>query len=433
MSQYDAVVIGAGIIGTCTAFQLAKSGYKTLCLDKLPASGYGSTSGSCAIIRPYYSTVDGSALAYESHYYWKNWDDYLGVTDEKGNVKYHNCGCLVMKTEDNGNLKPAIKIMEQIGCPYEELTTEQVQRRLPFANMHSFTPAKPPEHPQFGLSNGASINGAIFFPSGGYISDPQLSAHNVQRAAQAVGVDFRFNTTVTDIQKNQNTITGVTLDGAESITAGIVVNVAGPHSSIINKMAGVLDDMKISTRALRHEVAHVPAPQSYDFEHDGCVVSDNDIGAYLRPEIGNHILIGSEDPACDEQQWVDPDNFDRNFSSHWNTLAMRAAQRVSDMAIPNQAKGVVELYDVTQDWIPIYDKSGVNGYYMACGTSGNQYKNAPIAGEMMAKLISECENGRNHDDEPVHFHLKNINFDLDMSFFSRNRRVNPNSSFSVLG
>ena len=433
MSHYDAVVIGAGIIGTCTAFQLAKSGYKTLCVDKLPASGYGSTSGSCAIIRPYYSTVDGSALAYESHFYWSKWDDYLGVIDDKGNVKYHNCGCLVMKTQENHHLEPAIEIMKQIDCPYKELTSEQVQSRLPFANMHSYTPARPPEHPQFGLSNGATVNGAVFFPSGGYVSDPQLSAHNVQVAAEAVGVEFRFNTAVTEIQTQNNQITGVQLNQNEQIKVGIVVNVAGPHSSIINEMAGVTNDMKITTRALRHEVAHVPAPAGFDFEHDGCVVSDNDIGAYLRPEIGNHILIGSEDPDCDKQQWVDPDNFDRNFSSHWNTLAMRAAQRVTEMAIPSRAKGVVELYDVTEDWIPIYDKSTVKGYYMACGTSGNQYKNAPIAGEMMAKLISECENGRDHDQDPVYFHLKNIDFDLDMSFFSRNRKINSNSSFSVLG
>ena len=239
MSKYDAVVIGAGIIGTCTAYQLAKAGYKTLCVDKLPASGYGSTSGSCAIIRPYYSTVDGSALAYESHFYWTNWDEYLGVTDEKGNVKYHNCGCLVMKTQDNDNLKPAIEIMKQIDCPYEELTPEQVQSRLPFANMHSFTPAKPPEHPEFGMSNGATVNGAVFFPNGGYVSDPQLSAHNVQVAAQALGVEFKFNTAVTQIQTKQNRIAAVQLNHDELINVGIVVNVAGPHSSIINEMAGV--------------------------------------------------------------------------------------------------------------------------------------------------------------------------------------------------
>jgi sarcosine oxidase subunit beta len=45
----------------------------------------------------------------------------------------------------------------------------------------------------------------------------------------------------------------------------VVVNIAGPHSSQINAMAGVLDDMTISTRALKQEVVHMPAPQGFDF------------------------------------------------------------------------------------------------------------------------------------------------------------------------
>ncbi len=431
--EYDAIVIGAGIIGTCTAYQLSRSGYKTLCVDKLPASGYGSTSGSCAIIRPYYSTVEGSALAYESHFYWQAWSAYLGVEDEKGNVSYNNCGCMVMKTRENGYLQPAIEIMETIGCPYEELSAEEVQRRLPLLNMNSYSPAKLPEHPDFGKPNGGTLTGAVFFPAGGYISDPQLSAHNVQRAAESIGVEFKFNAAVTNIHTKNGAVSGVTLNADKKIVANIIVNVAGPHSSIINEMAGVSSDMNISTRALRHEVAHLPAPDGYDFETSGCVVSDNDTADYLRPEVGNHILVGSEDPPCDEKQWVNPDNFDRSFSNHWNTLAMRAAQRITDLKIPNQAKGVVDLYDVTEDWIPIYDKSSLRGFYMACGSSGNQFKNAPVAGEMMAQLICECERGRDHDADPVHFYLKNIGYSLNLGFFSRNRKVNADSSFSVLG
>ena len=44
--SYDAIVIGAGIIGTSVSFELAKLGWKTLNLDKLPAAGYGSTGAS---------------------------------------------------------------------------------------------------------------------------------------------------------------------------------------------------------------------------------------------------------------------------------------------------------------------------------------------------------------------------------------------------
>ena len=70
--SYDVVIIGAGIIGAATALALGRAGRRALSLDKLPAAGYGSTGASCAIIRPYYSTVDGSALAYESHFYWRD-------------------------------------------------------------------------------------------------------------------------------------------------------------------------------------------------------------------------------------------------------------------------------------------------------------------------------------------------------------------------
>ena len=49
---YDAIIIGAGVIGACTAFEMAKKGWKTLSIDKLPEAGYGSTSGSCAITVP---------------------------------------------------------------------------------------------------------------------------------------------------------------------------------------------------------------------------------------------------------------------------------------------------------------------------------------------------------------------------------------------
>ena len=177
----------------------------------------------------------------------------------------------------------------------------------------------------------------------------------------------------------------------------------------------------------------MPSPTGFDFEKDGCVMSDNDTTAYIRPEHGNHILVGSEDPECDEREWVDPDDFNRDFTEQARVLAMRAGQRIPDLPIPNQMKGVVELYDVSDDWIPIYDKSDLGGFYMAVGTSGNQFKNAPVAGEMMAELVDACEAGRDHDKDPVRFHLKHIDRTVDLGFYSRRREINPESSFSVLG
>jgi len=431
--QYDVVIIGAGIIGAAIAFSLARSGKKTLNIDALPASGYGSTSGSCAIIRPYYSTVETSAIAHESHRYWSDWSQILGAEDERGHIKYHPVGCLVAKTETNGYLASTMAILDAIGAPYEELDPEQYMQRMPIFNVESYTPAKRPEDEGFGEANGKQIGGGVFIPEGGYVSDPQLAAHNLQRAAEANGAEFIFNAKVSSIGQLNGRISGVTLATGEHIDVPVVVNAAGPHSAKINTMVDAQQDMKITTRALRHEVAHVPSPAGFDFEQQGCVCSDSDIHTYCRPETGNHILIGSEDPECDSKDWVDPDDYNKNFTDQWRVQALRLAQRIQSLPIPNQAKGVVELYDVTPDWAPIYDKSCVPGFYMAIGTSGNQFKNAPIVGDMMQQLIAACEQGQDHDVQPVVFNLKYSGRPIDLSIFSRNRDINPNSSGTVLG
>lgn len=431
--KFDAIIIGAGVIGACIAFELAKSGRKVLSVDRLPTSGYGSTAASCAIIRTYYSSIDTCAFAYEGWFYWTDWKSYIGAHDEKGLIKYNNTGALIVKTPHNNHMTKICDLMDRINCPYEELTVEQMREKLPIMDTHQFEPVKKPDDPAFGEPTGDAVSGGVFFPRGGYVSDPQLAAHNAQRAAEAHGAIFRFNTEVTAIRQENGKVTGITLKDGDEIDASIVVNVAGPHSSKINEMANVLGDMKMTTRALRHEVAHVPSPENFDFEKDGVVLSDSDAGIYCRPELGNHILIGSEDPECDVQEWVDPDNFDENFTEQWNAQVLRLAQRFPEMGVPQQAKGVVSLYDVTKDWVPIYDKTSLDGFYLAIGTSGNQFKNAPVAGRMMEKLISECENGRDHDADPVSFYLENVGYDLSMATFSRNREVSQDSSFTVLG
>jgi len=429
----DVVIIGAGIIGCCVAYELAKSGKRTLNIDKLPASGYGSTSGSCAIIRTHYSTVDGCALAYEGVFAWREWADYIGVPDERGLAIYHNTGCVAMRTESNDFLKPMCERLDIIGIPWESWDQDKIKEQLPFFDLNRFAPAKRMDDAAFGTPVGGLVEGAIFFPDAGYVSDPQLATHNVQCAVEAAGGAFRFNAEVTEIRRDAGSVAGVTLADGSRIDAPVIVNVAGPHSSRINEMAGVVDDMNIETKALRQEVAHVPSPEGFDFEHNGYILTDSDVGNYCRPEIGNHILIGSEDPECDPREYVDPDNYNRDFTDQWTTQVHREAQRIPTLPIPSRMQGVVDLYDVSDDWIPIYDRSSLDGFYMAIGTSGNQFKNAPVAGAMMAELILACEGGHDHDADPIQFSLPHIERTIDVGFYSRRREINMNSSFSVLG
>ena len=132
--------------------------------------------------------------------------------------------------------------------------------------------------------------------------------------------------------------------------------------------------------------------------------------------------------------WIDADDFNREVTTEqWRAQVYRIAKRIPNLPIPGQPKGIVDLYDVTDDWIPIYDRSDLPGFYLAIGTSGNQYKNGPVIGQLLCEIISACENGHDHDKDPVQVKLRNIDFTLNTGIFSRNREIIAGSSFSVLG
>ena len=420
--SYDAVVIGAGVIGAATTLELARRGQRVLCVDKAAAAGAGSTLNSCAIVRFSYSTKPGVLLAWEGLHYWLNWSDHIGVADELGLIEYRQCGQLLLLSDDTDHPQRVRALWQELGIPFQDWSLDDLSRHLPIFDQGSHGPPKLPSDDAFWQEPEQQLTGAIYSPEAGYVNDPQLSVHNLQRAAEASGARFKFKSQVVDILHSPQRITGVTLDDGTTVTAPVVVNVAGPHSYLINQMAGVYDSMRIKTRALRHEVHHVPSPEGFDYETHGVTATDDDTGVYYRPEVGNHILIGSGDPTCDEQQWVHPDDYDDRISdSQWEAQVLRAGRRIPGLGIPHQKKGVVDLYDVSDDWVPIYDRTDLDGFYVAIGTSGNQYKNGPVAGHLMAELITAVEAGLDHDNDPLVVEGRYTGMPIETGFFSRNR------------
>lgn len=94
----DAVVIGAGVIGSSVALELARSGRDVVVVDRGPAAGAGSTSASAAIIRFSYSTPDAILAAWEAATMWRHWADHLGGTDPDGMATFVECPNLTFRT-----------------------------------------------------------------------------------------------------------------------------------------------------------------------------------------------------------------------------------------------------------------------------------------------------------------------------------------------
>lgn len=430
----DAIIIGAGVIGNAIAFELAKLGWRTLSVDKGPDAGSGSTSNSSAIIRTYYSVEASCALAYEGWHYWRNWADHVGLPEGTPLIRYRETGCLVVKGPANKDLVNVCAMMDRIGCPWQDVPAGKIADYLPGADISAYYPPKRPEDDGFCEPTGGDVSGAVFFPQGGFVNDPKLAAENLKQAAEAHGAEFLFRAEMADILTEDGSAAGIRLRDGREFRAPVVINAGGPWSSKLNAIAGVTRGMNISTRANRQEVAYIPGPRNFDFGSEGMIFSDGDAEIYARPESPGIMVIGSADPQCDEREWVDdPDALDTNFTDQWTVNVMRMAQRLPELPIPGQARGIVAMYDVTEDWMPIYDRSDLPGFYMACGTSGNQFKNAPVAGKIMAHIVTECQAGHDHDADPLQFRLDHIDRVIDLGTFSRRREVNPNSSFSVIG
>jgi sarcosine oxidase subunit beta len=51
----------------------------------------------------------------------------------------------------------------------------------------------------------------------------------------------------------------------------------------------------------------------------------------------------------------------------------------------------------------------------------------------MAELIEACENGHDHDQDPVQVKCRYTKHTMDGGFYSRLREINEESSFSVMG
>ena len=126
----DAVVIGAGVIGSAVALELARSGRHVLCVDKGPAAGAGSTSASSSIIRFSYSTIDAVLTAWESAAVWLDWAGHLGGDEPDGMARFIRTGNLIFCTPGYDG-STIMELWDEVGIPYERFDAAGLRERFP--------------------------------------------------------------------------------------------------------------------------------------------------------------------------------------------------------------------------------------------------------------------------------------------------------------
>lgn len=431
--EKHAAIIGAGVIGCSIALELRRRGFAVSVIDRNGEAGHGSTSASCGIVRRFYSQPGMTAMAHEAAAIWADWARYLGPVDEDLAV-FRRPGMLFILPRVDETIRARLAEMQRIGIKASLLSPEEVRERFPYLDTASHFPPRPVSDPAFLEPSDRPIAGAIYEEDSGYVVSPGVATSNLRRAGEREGVRFLLNRQVQAIPSSSPRRFRVETAARGAVECDVVVNAAGPHSGIVNRMAGV--SLPLETRPLRREV-HVLANPLHG-EPGGTslpVVGDLDGGIYFRPEAGGHdMVVGSTDPECDPKDFVpDPDDFGEGITDLYRERqSLRLMQRFPSVRL-GPPRGIVSLYDVTvRDWYPIADRTDLPGYYVCIGTSGSSFKTAPVLGRLMAEIIQVGEEGRDTDRDPTTLSLSRIGVSVDTRFLSR-RRGELQTTGTVIG
>lgn len=362
MSQtFDVIIIGAGIMGCSTAFQLAQRGLKVAVLEK-GNIGAGSTGKSSAIIRQHYSNELTARMALYSLRVFRDFAEQVG-----GECGFTQTGFVALvAAKDKEGLEANVNLQRRVGIQTELLSPEALRELMPGVEA-------------------ADLVAAAYEPESGY-ADPYLAVNAYAEAARRLGAKIFRDTEVTGIRFAGGKVAGVDTP-KETFDVPIVLNCAGPWGARVARMAGA----EAPINACRIQVAFFRRPAGYEASHP--VVADFIHATYFRPETGSLTLVGLIDPA-EADAVVNPDGFSEQVDSEFVLdTGERLVRRYPVMERSQSTGGYASLYAITPDWHPIIDELlPDSGCFICAGFSGHGFKLGPAVGLLAADMLTGQSN-----------------------------------------
>ena len=131
---YDVVVVGAGVFGAWTAFQLARRGQSVLLLDAYgPGNSRASSGGESRIIRMGYGADElYTRWAMRSLLQWKQ----LFAETLRSPALFQETGVLWLGNKDDVGFKQMTAVLSRCKVPFELLSGSAIGQRYPQFNSH---------------------------------------------------------------------------------------------------------------------------------------------------------------------------------------------------------------------------------------------------------------------------------------------------------
>lgn len=348
----DVVIIGGGVMGTSTAYHLARRGVKQVVLvEKEPFFGVMSTGQCAGGIRHQFSSDINIHLSLESIRMLERFPEEMG---QEIDLRFIGYFFLLTHEEDLAEFRKNVALQHSLGVMTEWLEPDDITRRVPLVNLEGVLAATVYERD--GLVDPSSI-------VQGYVANARRLGARLFTDTEAIGIRTAGGH-IKAVETNQGVIETKT-----------VVNACGAWAPQIGRMVGV--DIPIQP-VRRQIVVTTPIP---DMPPDFPFVIFFHESLYFHPE-GEGILTGKSNPdeTAGYKLDVDPE---------WEMAHMdEAIYRLPVLERAGLLSHWAGLYEVTPDAHPILGRiPTLEGFYLMAGFSGHGLMHGPVVGSLVAEEI----------------------------------------------
>jgi L-2-hydroxyglutarate oxidase len=246
---YDYIVIGAGIIGASTAWQLQRAypGCSVLILEKENRPACHQTGRNSGVIHAGVYYTPGSLKAR----FCKEGNRATKEFCREYGINFHQCGKLLVATdaEELGRMAALVSRCAANEIPVEELSARELKQREP----------------------NISGVGALLVPSTGIVSYTEITRKMIELVVQGGG-EVRFDSAVTAVSEQSDHVAVQTAHG--SVTGRYLVACAGLMVDRVVAMMGVRPGFRIipfrgeyfllgteHNRIVNHLIYPIPEPE----------------------------------------------------------------------------------------------------------------------------------------------------------------------------
>ncbi|PIR87376.1 MAG: FAD-dependent oxidoreductase [Candidatus Harrisonbacteria bacterium CG10_big_fil_rev_8_21_14_0_10_49_15] len=374
------VVIGGGVTGTITAWELARMGHQVTLLEARQV-GSGSSSRSAACIRQQFSTPSTVRGMRYSVQFYDQWHALMGGAESP--IRHNGYLFLKDYTADPEAVQATVAMQQEAGLTdVTWLTKEELDEQFPYIES-------------------TGLQGATWCPTDGFLF-PHIVYNDSAEAARRNGVQVVQGAEVVEANHSNGRVASVITRDGNVFDGDIFVNAANAWAPRLSGICGGFA-LDIQTRrrylyfmeGLRDESMGL-APD--DVRNLPMTITPR--GAYCRPESTHQLMMGwlhftkPVEADFDDQDRIEPGFGHNAFSGYGMGLHKELSAFVPAVADMGNIHAVTAgYYADTADHNPLigFDPIVANLLHVA-GFSGHGLMHAPFSARIVACLIEAGHN-----------------------------------------